>query len=105
MDLIYEDYFEKKYERRIDSFEKETFCGLVDIIDKMHKHSIEDHKNVIDYHLNDENGKITDDIKFEQVYSEQFYLMFEHIAEEFPIKIRELKSELIKKTRHQKTRH
>ena len=97
MDLIYEGYFEKKYERRIESFEKETLLGLIEIIDKMHKHSIEDYKNVIDYHLNDENGKITDGIKFEKVYSEQFKLMFEDIAKEFKIRLKDLKSELIKK--------
>ena len=71
--------------------------GLIEIIDKMHKHSIEDYKNVIDYHLNDENGKITDSIKFEKVYSEQFYLMFDDIAEEFQYRLRTLKYELIKK--------
>ena len=90
----------KKYERRIESFEIETLLGLIEIIDKMHKHSIEDYKNVIDYHLNDENGKITDDIKFEKVYSKQFELMFEKIHEQFKIRLKDLKSELIKKTRH-----
>ena len=44
MDLICENYFEKKYERRIESFEKETLLGIFEIIDKMHKHSIEDYK-------------------------------------------------------------
>ena len=57
-------------------------------------------KNVIDYHLNDENGEITDSIKFEKVYSEQFYLMFDDIAEEFKYRLKTLKYELIKKTRH-----
>ena len=97
MDLICENYFEKKYERRIESFEKETLLGIFEIIDKMHKHSIEDYKNVIDYHLNDENGEITDSIKFEKVYSEQFYLMFDDIAEEFEYRLKTLKYELIKK--------
>ena len=97
MDSIYEGYFEKKYERRIESFEIETLLGLIEIIDKMHKHSIEDYKNAIDNHLNDENGKITDERKFEKVYSEQFELMFEHIAEEFKHRLTYLKSELIKK--------
>ena len=97
MDLRCENYFKKKYERRIESFEKETLFGIFEIIDKMHKHSIEDYKNVIDYHLNDENGEITDSIKFEKVYSEQFYLMFDDIAEEFQYRIKTLKYELIKK--------
>ena len=87
----------KKYERRIESFEKETLLGIFEIIDKMYKHSIEDYKNVIDYHLNDENGEITDSIKFEKVYSEQFYLMFDDIAEEFKYRLKTLKYELIKK--------
>ena len=97
MNLICENYFEKRLERRIESFEKETLLGLFDIIDKMHKHSIEDYKNVINYHLNDENGKITDSIKFEKVYSKQFYSMFEHIAEEFQWRLKDLKSELEKR--------
>ena len=63
----------------------------------MHKHSIEDYKNVIDYHLNDENGKITDSIKFKKAHSEQFYLIFDNIAEEFQNTLRTLKCELIKK--------
>ena len=100
MDLIYGGYFEKKYERRIESFEIETLLGPIEIIDKMHKHSIEDYKNVIDYHLNDENGKITDDIKFEKVYSKQFEMMFKHIDEEFKIRLMDLKSEFKKKTRY-----
>ena len=96
MDLICEGYLKKKYERRIESFEKETLLGLIEIIDKMHKHSIEDYKNVIDYDLNDENGKITDSLKFEKVYSEQFYLMFHDIAQEFQYRLKTLKYELIK---------
>ena len=97
MNLICENYFEKKYERRIESFEKETLLGIFEIIDKMHKHSIEDYKNVIDYHLNDENGEITDSMKFEKVYSEQFYLIFDYIAEEFQHRLETLKHELIKR--------
>ena len=97
MNLICENYLEKKYERRIESFEKETLLGIFEIINKMHKHSIEDYKNVIDYHLNDENGEITDSMKFEKVYSEQFHLMFDDIAEEFQHRLKTLKHELIKR--------
>ena len=97
MDLICENYFEKKYERRIESFEKETLLGIFEIIDKMHKHAIEDYKNVIDAELTEEDGKITDSIKFEKVYSKQFHLMFEHIAEDFKWRLKDLKSELEKR--------
>ena len=97
MDLICENYFEKKYERRIESFEKETLLGIFEIIDKMHKHAIEDYKNVIDAELTEEDGKITDSIKFEKVYSKQFYSMFEHIAEDFQWRLKDLKSELEKR--------
>ena len=72
MNLICENYFEKKYERRIESFEKETLLGIFEIIDKMHKHSIEDYKNVIDAELTEEDGKITDSIKFEKVIVNNF---------------------------------
>ena len=94
MNLLYEDYDEKRLERRINMFEKETILGLVDIIDKMHKHSIEDYKNVISCEI---DGDIIDEYKFEQVYSEQFHLMFEHIAEEFKHRLTNLKCELIKR--------
>ena len=94
MDLIREGYFKKILERRIESFEKETFLGLVDIIDKMCKHSIEDYKNVISCEM---DGETTDSIKFEKVYSEQFYLMFDDIAKEFQHRLRTLEWELIKK--------
>ena len=97
MDLICENYFEKSYERRIESFEKETLLGIFEIINKMHKHAIEDYKNVIDAELTEEEGKITDSIKFEKVYSKQFYLMFEHIAEDFQLRLKDLKSELEKR--------
>ena len=94
MNLLYEDYDEKRLERRINMFEKETILGLVDIIDKMHKHSIEDYKNVISCEI---DGDIIDEYKFEQVYSEQFHLMFHDIAHEFQNRLITLKSELIKK--------
>ena len=97
MDSTRESYFQKKYELRIVCFEIETLLGMVRTIDKMHKHSIEDYKNVIDCYLNCENGKITDLIKFRIEHSEQFYLIFDNIAEEFQNRLRTLKSELINK--------
>ena len=97
MDLICENYFEKKYERRIESFEKETLLGIFEIIDKIYKHTIEDYKNVIDAELTEEDGKITNAIEFEKVYSKQFHSMFEHIAEEFQWRLEDLKSELEKR--------
>ena len=41
--------------------------------------------------------EITDSIKFEKVYREQFYLMFDDIAKEFQYRLKTLKFELIKK--------
>ena len=97
MDLTREGYFKEKLERRIESFEIETLLGMVRTIDKTHKHSIEDYKNVIDCYLNCENGKITDLIKFRIEHIEQFYLIFDNIVEEFQNRLRTLKSELINK--------
>ena len=97
MNLICENYFEKKYERRIESFEKETLLGIFEIIDKMHKHAIEDYKNVIDCYLTDDLEEIKSDTEFEKIYSEQFHSMFEHIAEEFQWRLDDLKSELEKR--------
>ena len=73
---------------------KKTFLGLIDIIEKMHKHSIEDYKNVISCEMDEE---IIDSTKFEKEYSVQFHLMFFDIAEEFKYRLRTLKRELIKK--------
>ena len=83
MNLICENYFEKRLERRIESFEKETLLGIFEIIDKMHKHAINDYKNVIDSYLTEDLEEIKSDMEFEKIYSEQFHSMFEHIAEEF----------------------
>ena len=60
MDSTRESYFQKKYKQRIVCFEIETLLGMVRTIDKMHKHSIEDYKNVVECYLNCEDGKITD---------------------------------------------
>ena len=97
MDLICENNFEKKYERRIESFEKETLLGIFEIINKMHKHAIEDYKNVIGCYLTEDLEEIKSDTEFEKIYSEQFHLMFEHIAEDFQWRLEDLKSELEKR--------
>ena len=80
MDLICDNYFEKKYERRIESFEKETLLGIFEIIDKIHKHSIKDYKKIIDHHLTEDLKELKSDLEFEKIYSEKFHLMFKHIA-------------------------
>ena len=87
----------KNMNEELKASRKRPLLGIFEIINKMHKHAIEDYKNVINYHLHDENGKITDSIKFEKVYSEQFHLMFEHIAEDFQWRLKDLKSELEKR--------
>ena len=97
MNLICENYFEKRLERRIESFEKETLLGIFEIIDKMHKHSIKDYKNVIDCYLTEDLEEIKSDMEFEKIYSEQFHSMFEHIAEEFQWRLKDLKVELMKR--------
>ena len=97
MNLIRENYFEKKYERRIESFEKETLLGIFEIIDKMHKHAIEDYKNIIDCYLTEDLEEIKSDTEFEKIYSEQFHLMFEHISEDFQWRLKDLKRELMKR--------
>ena len=94
MDSIYEGYLKKKYERKIESFEKETLLGLIEIIDKIHEHSIENYKYIISREI---DGDTIDEQKFEQVYSKEFHSMFEDIAEEFKYRLTNLKSELIKK--------
>ena len=66
MNLICENYFEKRLERRIESFEKETLLGIFEIIDKMHKHAIEDYKNVIDCYLTEDLEEIKSDMEFEK---------------------------------------
>ena len=72
----------------------ETLLGLIDIIDKIHKHSIEDYENEISCVFDED---IISDHKFEKVYSEQFHLMFDHISEEFEHRLIKLKCELMKR--------
>ena len=87
MDLICENYFKK-----------ETLLGIFEIIDKMRKHSIRDYKNEIDDYLTEEdNEQIKSETELEKIYSEQFHLMFEHIAEDFKIRLKKLKCELMKR--------
>ena len=72
----------------------ETLLGLIDIIDKMHKHSIEDYKNEISCVFDED---IISDHKFEKVYTKQFHLMFDHIEEEFIHRLINLKCKLMKR--------
>ena len=66
MHSICENYTQKRVERRIESFEKETLLGIFEIINKMHKHSIEDYKNVIDCYYTEDLEKIKSTQEFEK---------------------------------------
>ena len=88
----------KDLNAELKALRKKLFFGIFEIIDKMHKHSIEDYKHVIDGYLTEEDDEqIKSDIEFEKIYSEQFHSMFEHIAEEFQWRLKDLKVELMKR--------
>ena len=91
------DFFCKRLEYRIESFEKETLLGLYNIIRKMHKHCIKDYKDEIYDYLTEDLDEIKCDAEFEKIYSKEFHSMFEHISEEFQRKLKDLKCELIKR--------
>ena len=97
MDFFCKNYFQKRLEYRIESFEKETLLGLYNIIGKMHKHCIKDYKDVIDDYLTEDLDEIKSDAEFEKIYSQEFHSMFEHISEEFQCKLKDLKCELMKR--------
>ena len=96
MDSIFNDYFEKSIEHKSEILEKETLFGILEIIDKMHKHAIKDYIHSINDYSTDD-GQVKSEIEFKKIYSEQFHLMFDHIAEEFKWRLKDLKSELMKR--------
>ena len=96
MDSIFNDYFEKSIEHKSEILEKETLFGILEIIDKMHKHAIKDYIHSINDYSTDD-GQVKSEIEFKKIYSEQFHSMFKHIAEEFKWRLKDLKSELEKR--------
>ena len=97
MNLIYEKYFNKRIQHRIETLEKETIFGIYEIIDKMHKHAIKDYIQVIDCYYNEDLHKVKSETEFEKIYSKEFHSMFEHIAEDFEWRLKDLKVELMKR--------
>ena len=90
MDLICKRYNKKISEQKAQILEKEVLIGLYEIIDRMYKHAIEDYIHVIGYqHYRTE--------KYYKVYIREFNSMFEHIADDFKWRLKDLKEELTKK--------
>ena len=90
MDLICKRYNKKISEQKAQILEKEVLIGLYEIIDRMYKHAIEDYIHVIGYqHYRTE--------KYSKVYLREFNSMFEHIADDFKWRLKDLKEELTKK--------
>ena len=97
MNLICKNYFEKRLKHRIEILEKETLFGIYEIIDRMHKHAIKDYIQVIDRYYSEDIDKIKSESEFEKIYSKEFHSMFEHIAEDFQWRLKDLKVELMKR--------
>ena len=96
MDSIFNDYFEKSIEHKSEILEKETLFGILEIIDKMHKHAIKDYIHSINDYSTDD-GQVKSEIEFKKIYSEQFHLMFDHISKDFKLRLKDLKRELMKR--------
>ena len=77
--------------------EKETLFGIYEIIDRMHKHAIKDYIQVIDCYYSEDIEEIKSESEFEKIYSKEFHSMFDHIAEDFKWRLKDLKVELIKR--------
>ena len=97
MNSICENYFEKRLKHRIEILEKETLFGIYEIIDRMYKHAIKDYIQVIDCYYSEDIDKIKSESEFEKIYSKEFHSMFEHIAEDFQWRLKDLKVELMKR--------
>ena len=96
MDSIFNDYFKKRIEHKSEILEKETLFGILEIIDKMHKHAIKDYIHSINDYSTDD-GQVKSEIEFKKIYSEQFHLMFDNISEDFKLRLKDLKRELMKR--------
>ena len=97
MESIRELAFKVIIEHKIKSLEEETMLGLYDIIDRMHKHAIEDYINIISYYYDEDLDEVKSEVEFNKIFRKNFFEMFEHIENDLHNRVIDLKSELIKR--------
>ena len=97
MESIRELAFKVIIEHKIKSLEEETMLGLYDIIDRMHKHAIEDYINIISYYYDEDLDEVKSEVEFDKIFRKNFFEMFEHIESDLHNRVIDLKSELIKR--------
>ena len=97
MESIRELAFKVIKEHKIKTLEEETMLGLYDIIDRMHKHAIQDYINIISSYYDDDVDKIKSEIEFNKLFKKNFLEMFEHIQGDLKYRVKDLKSQLIKR--------
>ena len=84
-------------EHKIKTLEEETMLGLYDIIDRMHKHAVEDYINVISCYYDEDLDEVKSEVEFDKIFRKNFFEMFEHIESDLQYRVKNLKLKLMKR--------
>ena len=84
-------------EHKIKTLEEETMLGLYEIIDRMHKHAVKDYINVISCYYDEDLDEVKSVVEFDKIFRKNFFEMFEHIESDLQFRVKNLKSQLIKR--------
>ena len=84
-------------EHKIKTLEEETMLGLYDIIDRMHKHAVEDYINVISCYYDEDLDEVKSEVEFNKIFKKNVFEMFEHIKDDLEYRVQDLKLQLMKR--------
>ena len=82
---------------KIKTLEEETMLGLYNIIDRMHKHAVEDYIHVISCYYDEDFKKVKNTVEFNKIFRKIFFDMFEHIEDDLQYRLKDLKLKLMKR--------
>ena len=89
--------FDLIIKHKIKTLEEETMLGLYDIIDRMHKHAVNDYINVISYYYDEDLDQPKNEFEFNEIFKKNFHEMFEHIEGDLQCRVQNLKLKLMKR--------
>ena len=72
MESIMESTFKLIIEHKIKTLEEETMLGLYDIINRMHKHAVQDYINVIGCYFDEDLDKPKSEVEFNKIFKKNF---------------------------------
>ena len=84
-------------EHKIKTLEEETMLGLYDIIDRMHKHAVNDYINVISCYYDEDLDQPKSEFEFNKIFKKNFFEMFEYIKGDLQYRVQDLKFQLMKR--------